>query len=184
MAKDQSSGAYKGFGRCRKAVGWIFLGCVASLAMVVLVLKITGVRVGLDAQRLIGQPACMPSLVYLWHRTSGEPPERGQYVVARMPKTSFGVGGREGDRIIKLVMGVPGDSIRIQGTELWINDKHVDRLWLAKSLPGKTVGDYDVEMVLGERQFFVMGTTKESFDSRYWGPINREAIIGTALPLF
>ena len=81
------------------------------------------------------------------------------------------------------IIGVPGDTIRIQGTELWINGEHTDRLWLAKSLPGKTVGDYDTEMVLPPGQYFVMGTTHESFDSRYWGPLHREAIIGTARPL-
>lgn len=169
--------------RVLKPLGWCCLAAVVLLALVVLALNVSGFRVGLDAQRLIGQPACMPSLVYLWSKTDGNPPARGDYVVARMPKTAFGVGGREGDRIIKIVMGVPGDSIRISGTELWINGKHTDRLWLAKSLPGKTVGDYDVQIVLGEHQYFVMGTTKESFDSRYWGPINREAIIGSALPL-
>lgn len=169
--------------RWLNVMGWSCVSMVAVLALVVVALNISGFRVGLDTQRLIGEPACMPSLVYLWSKTDGSPPAKGEYVVARMPKTTFGVGGREGDRIIKIVVGIPGDSIRISGTELWINGKHIDRLWLAKSLPGKTVGDYDVQMVLGEHQYFVMGTTKESFDSRYWGPINREAIIGTALPV-
>lgn len=31
---------------------------------------------------------------------------------------------------------------------------------------------------------FLMGTTKESFDSRYWGAVNREAFLGYAIPLF
>ena len=155
-----------------------------ALAVAVVLLRVSGYRVGIDVQRLIGQPACMPSLVYLWSKHDGNPPTKGQYVVASMPKTIFGVGAREGDRIVKLVKGVPGDRIRIQGTELWINEEHTDRMWLAKSLPGKTVGDFDVDVVLGEKEFFVMGTTQESFDSRYWGPINRDAIIGTARPLF
>lgn len=159
------------------------LGVICTLALVVLGMRLTGVRLGIDAQRLIGAPACMPSLLYTWSRTSGGPYTKGEYIVALMPETPFHVGGRPGDRIIKIVMGVPGDTIRIQGTELWINGEHTDRLWLAKSLPGKTVGDYDTEMVLPPGQYFVMGTTHESFDSRYWGPLHREAIIGTARPL-
>lgn len=160
------------------------LAMVVVLAIAVLLLRVTGYRVGVDVQRLIGQPACMPSLVYLWSKHDGNPPRHGDFIVASMPKTVFGVGAREGDRIVKLVKGIPGDRVRIQGTELWINGEHTDRMWLAKSLPGKTVGDYDVDVVLGEKEFFVMGTTQESFDSRYWGPINRDAIIGKARPLF
>ncbi|KLR58990.1 peptidase S26 [Diaphorobacter sp. J5-51] len=173
-----------GFSRMLRAIGYGLTILVISCAIAVIGLLLTGYRVGLDAQRLIGKPACMPSLVYLWTKTDGNPPSKGDYIVARMPKTSFGMGGREGDRIVKIIAGVPGDKVRIVGTELWINGEHKDRLWLAKSLPGKSVGDYDVDVVLGERQYFVMGTTQESFDSRYWGPINREAIIGTALPVF
>lgn len=180
MPMDKNSQTW----RVVRATGIALLALLVMLALVVLGLLVSGYRIGLDAQRLIGKPACMPSLVYLWTKTDGSAPERGEYIVARMPKTNFGIGGREGDRIVKIVAAVPGDNVRIAGTEMWINGEHKDRLWLAKSLPGKGVGDYDVEMVLGERQYFVMGTTQESFDSRYWGPINREAIIGSAMPLF
>lgn len=169
--------------RALRVLGKILVGVILALAAGVLLAMATGYRVGLDAQRLAGEPACMPFLIYVWHKNRGEAPVRGDYVVARMPKTGLGVGGREGDRIVKLVMAGPGDEVRIAGTELWINGKHTDRLWLAKSLPGKKVGDFDTHRVLGPREFFVMGTTKESFDSRYWGPINREAIIGTAIPV-
>ena len=179
MTKSKHSG--KAFLR---VVGFGLLAALLLTALTVLALLLSGYRIGIDAQRLIGKPACMPSLIYLWTKTDGNPPITGDYIVARMPKTSFGIGGREGDRIVKIVAAVPGDKVRIVGTELWINGEHKDRLWLAKSLPGKTVGDYDMDMVLGERQYFVMGTTQESFDSRYWGPINREAIIGSARPLF
>ena len=91
---------------------------------------------------------------------------------------------REGDRIVKKVAAGPGDKVLIQGTELWINDKHADRLWLANSLEGKKAGDFDTRLELEEGQYFLMGTTKESFDSRYWGIVQSESIIGRALPLF
>lgn len=154
------------------------------VALVVLGLILTGFRVGIDVQRLIGKPACMPWMVYVWHKANQVEPEVGFYVVARMPAIGMAVGARPGDRIVKKVAAVPGDKIRIEGTELWINGIHSDRLWLAKSLPGKVVGDFDKNMTLKAGEFFLMGTTKESFDSRYWGPIHREAIIGYAYPVF
>ena len=41
----------------------------------------------------------------------------------------------------------------------------------------------EVRAALKLDDVFLMGTTHESFDSRYWGPVKREAIIGYAVPL-
>ena len=114
------------------------------------------------------------------------PAKVGHYVLARMPATGLGVGARPGDRIVKRVRAVAGDTVKVEGTELYINGKHQDndRLWLAKSIPGKEPGDFDREVTLGDGELFLMGTTRESFDSRYWGPVKREAILGSAIPLF
>lgn len=171
-------------GLMRKAFLLFVAVDLVAIALIVVGLLLTGIRIGVDVQRLIGEPACMPSLVYLWQKAGQVEPKVGDYVVARMPSTGMAVGAREGDRIVKRVMAAPGDAVRIEGTELWINDKHTDRLWLAKSLPGKAIGDFDRNMKLKSGEFFLMGTTQESFDSRYWGTIQREAIIGYAIPLF
>jgi type IV secretory pathway protease TraF len=37
---------------------------------------------------------------------------------------------------------------------------------------------------LQDGQVFVLGTHAESFDSRYFGPIDGEQITGAAIPLF
>ena len=87
----------------------------------------------------------MPSLVYLWKPGVPHQPKVGDYVLARMPKTGLGVGAREGDRIVKKIAAIAGDSVKVEGTELWINGKHAERLWLAKSIPGKAPGDFDAE---------------------------------------
>jgi conjugal transfer pilin signal peptidase TrbI len=152
---------------------WLVTNAV-SIALITLGLWLSGLRIGIDVQRLIGEPACMPSLVYIWNPGLSE------------PATGLGVGARPGDRIVKRVRAVAGDTVKVEGTELYINGKHQDndRLWLAKSIPGKGPGDFDREVTLGDGELFLMGTTKESFDSRYWGPVKREAILGSAIPLF
>lgn len=160
------------------------IGAVLVSGLIALGLWLTGIRVGVDVQRLVGEPACMPSLVYLWKKGMPQEPKIGDYVMTRMPNSGFVVGARPGDRIVKKVAALAGDKVKVDGTELWINGKHVDRLWLAKSLPGKSPGDFDAEYTLKDGQMFLMGTTKESFDSRYWGVINREAFLGYAIPLF
>ncbi len=146
-------------------------------------IKASGYRLDFDVQRVIGAPHCLPSFLYLSRMRVDHAPHRGDYVVARMPDSGMTVGAREGTRILKAVAGVPGDHIRIAGTELYINEMHRDRLWLAKSLPGRQPGDFDTDRVLQEGEYFLMGTTKESFDSRYWGPIREDAILGYARPL-
>lgn len=155
-----------------------------SLAFITLGLWLSGLRIGIDVQRLIGEPACMPSIVYVWHPGLPSWPKVGDYILARMPDSGMGVGARHGDRIVKRVMAIEGDRVKVEGTELYINGRHTDRLWLAKSIPGKKPGDFDRDITIGEGELFLMGTTQESFDSRYWGPIKREAILGAAIPLF
>lgn len=163
-------------------IGFLAVDLVA-IALVVVGLLLTGLRIGVDVQRLIGEPACMPSLLYLWHKPDRDTPRKGDYVVARMPETGMSIGARKGDRIVKQVAATEGDRVRIQGTDLWINEKHTDRLWLSKSIPGKAPGDFHRDSVMVEHEIFLMGTTKESFDSRYWGTLRREEIIGYAIPL-
>lgn len=41
---------------------WSFVWLVLLLGGLVLGMKLTGLRIGIDVQRLIGEPACMPSL--------------------------------------------------------------------------------------------------------------------------
>lgn len=163
-------------------IGFLTVDAIA-LAFVVVGLQLSGLRIGVDVQRLLGEPACMPSLVYLWHKPDRPTPRKGDYVVALMPETGLGIGARKGDRIVKKVMATAGDRVRISGTELFINEAHAERLWLAKSIPGKAPGDFDIDTVMVENEVFLMGTTQESFDSRYWGTLSREAVIGYAIPL-
>lgn len=153
------------------------------LSVVVISMQISGVNLAVDAQKVAGEPSCLPYEFYLWHKGLDASLQKGDYIVISMPDKGYKIGARPGDRVIKKVAALPGDRVRISGTELYINEKHVDRLWLAKSIDGKKPGDFDADMVLNKDQVFLMGTTKESFDSRYWGPVRRDSIIGRALPL-
>lgn len=112
------------------------------------------------------------------------PPTLGDFVVFKFPDTGFGVGPRPGMRTIKRVEALPGDRVRVEGTELYIRHMHIDRLWLAKSIPGKDVGSFDADYIVPDGKIFVYGTEKESFDSRYFGPISVESVIGYARPVF
>lgn len=140
-------------------------------------------RIGFDVQRIVGDPSCLPEAIYLIDYRVKRAPVVGDYVVAIMPETGESVGAKKGTKIIKKVIGVPGDKIKVSGLDFWVNGEHAGRLWLAKSIPGKKPGDFDNEHQLGENEFFLVGTEKESFDSRYWGALDGSQIIGYSHPL-
>lgn len=94
-------------------------------------------------------------------------PARGEVVVFRYPldrKVYF----------IKRIIGLPGDQVAIKDGLVSVNGQPLDEPYL---IGVSTGGELDVQ--LSEQQYFVMGDNRSfSFDSRNWGAIDREDIIG------
>lgn len=93
---------------------------------------------------------------------------------------------KNGTIVGKYLRGMPGDTVEIRPDEtILINGKEV-----AKGMPHLFgISDTDKarffgRRVLGANEYWVMGTAPMSFDSRYWGPIHREQILGRAYALF
>ena len=101
-------------------------------------------------------------------------PQRGEVVVFEPP-----VGGRY---FIKRIIGLPNEKVKIQDGEIAIFDRQGNKTALQEDyLPAniKTFGDSEV--VLGPNQYFVLGDNRNySFDSRAWGFLSEEKIIGLA----
>lgn len=86
----------------------------------------------------------------------------------------------ENTRIIKRVIGLPGESVMYDDGKLYIDGKYVeDEYSLSKTK------DFD-NIVLKEDEYFVLGDNREvSKDSRIIGPVKEEQILGkTRLVLF
>jgi signal peptidase I len=101
--------------------------------------------------------------------------KRGEVIVFRYPKDPSKF-------FIKRVIGVPGDTITIEGNTVRItnaaypNGFILDEPYIAKMTPGP-----DVTETLGEREYFVMGDNRDqSSDSRVWGVLQEDRIIGRA----
>ena len=80
--------------------------------------------------------------------------------------------------LIKRVVGLPGETIEGRDGAVWVNGKRLAEPYLVK---GITTSDFAPVRVPVDN-YFVMGDNRpESFDSRFWGTVEREKIIGRAL---
>lgn len=109
-------------------------------------------------------------------------PKRGDVVVFHAPEASGCVEGTGCD-FIKRVLGVPGDSLQVKDGKFYINGSELPEYYLAETVvtkPGEfTKGER--EIYLGENEYFVSGDNRPfSSDSRVWGPIPKENIVGRA----
>lgn len=78
--------------------------------------------------------------------------------------------------IIKRVIGMPGDKVKIRNNKIYINNKIIEDEYAY----GET-SDYD-EITLGDDEYFVLGDNRLiSKDSRYFGTIKKSDIKGKAV---
>lgn len=102
-------------------------------------------------------------------------PSRGDVVIFRYPRDPSKF-------FIKRVIGIPGDTITIDGTEITITNKDNPEGFLLNEPYIKSMRPSErIEEVLGDREYFVMGDNRdESSDSRVWGVLQEERIVGRA----
>jgi len=101
-------------------------------------------------------------------------PQRGEVVVFKYPQNPS-------QRYIKRIIGLPGETIEILNGKVMISKEGSELMVLNESnyLPShlQTPGNTQVE--LAENEYFVLGDNRiSSSDSRRWGPLPRENIIG------
>ena len=82
----------------------------------------------------------------------------------------------DNEKIIKRIIGMPGETIEITNGVIYINDKRYNDIYSY----GET-SDYQ-KVTLKDDEYFILGDNRLiSKDSRYFGPIKAESIIGTAV---
>jgi len=104
-----------------------------------------------------------------------EDPNRGDIIVFRFPKDKKKF-------FIKRIIGLPNESIKIDGSKITImNDNHPDGFDLNEQYVKNLAFD-NMTVVLGNDEFFVMGDNRNSSsDSRSWGNVKENLIIGRVL---
>jgi signal peptidase I len=107
-------------------------------------------------------------------------PQRGDIVVFRTPEQAVvrcGAGGT----FVKRLVGLPGDRIALAGGVLEINGEPVDEPYVN----GGERGSDFTERTLGADEYFMMGDNRgQSCDSREWGPVTRDDLIGPVFAVY
>lgn len=150
----------------------------------------------------IGYDAGIPFTPY--HTPLWRNPKRQQIIVFRAPLPDEGY-----PDFIKRCIGVPGDHIRMVGTQVYVNGKLLNEPYALHSPDGTPSFEYypptnamdgrlkpewaaelpqyvkDGELVVPPGEYFMMGDNREnSYDSRFWGFVPRENIIGAPLIIY
>lgn len=98
-------------------------------------------------------------------------PRRGEAVILRFP------GDPEKTRYIKRVIGLPGETVKIKDSKIYINGRHLTESYI----PEGVFTEPDLEVKLGPDEYYCMGDNREnSNDSRVFGPIERRFLVGIA----
>jgi signal peptidase I len=108
-------------------------------------------------------------------------PKRGEIAVFETPdraEAQCGAGGT----FVKRVIGLPGDRWRIEGGIVYINGKRLNEPYIEEdrrdtdSLPEKTIPE-DRYLMLGDNR-------QQSCDSRRWGYVPRDNLIGPVFAVY
>jgi signal peptidase I len=137
-----------------------------------------------------------------WHVAEWSNPQRGDIAVFYSPK--------DGARLVKRVIGLPGDTVELRNDQLVINGQPVDYTTLEPKISGQLSGlerahsTFAMEKLstrphavmaingitamrtfgpvhVSDGHYFMMGDNRDnSFDSRYFGTVDRSQILGRA----
>ncbi|MEX0877232.1 MAG: signal peptidase I [Candidatus Spechtbacterales bacterium] len=100
-------------------------------------------------------------------------PKRGEVIIFRFP-------GNPSQFYIKRIIGLPGETVIVNdGGVTVVSDDNPDGLTLEEDYIRNINTDGTLEVELNGNEYFVMGDNRlASYDSRRWGPLAENFIIG------
>lgn len=110
-------------------------------------------------------------------------PDRGEVIVFKAAPTNGKLD------FIKRIVGLPSEKILVKNGSVFINGKLLKENYLGREIRANLKdGGFlknGQEYLIPENSFFVMGDNRgASFDSRDWGPVQKDEIIGKAFLVY
>lgn len=100
-------------------------------------------------------------------------PHRGDVVVLRYPRNPA-------RNYIKRVVGLSGEKIRIKDGKVFVNGQPMPETYIN----GHAMGDYGPFSVPADHVFVLGDNRNNSEDSRAFGPVKRELVVGQAIIVY
>lgn len=149
---------------------WLKLGVSLSAVLGSMALFASHFTIGVNISE------CVPERFFLVSRDAPAI-ERGRYYAF----TSRGAAPffADGTLMLKRLVGVPGDRVTVGEGVVAINGEVLGDLRYATRVDGSIERDE----LIPEGHYWLMGTTLESFDSRYWGYVRLNQIRSQAWPV-
>ena len=102
-------------------------------------------------------------------------PERGDIVVFETTPEADRICPGPGGVFVKRLIGVPDDTIEVRDGQLYLNGVPQPEPYVN----GTDAGENVAPVTVGEGEYYMMGDNRyESCDSRRWGTVPRENLIG------
>ena len=177
-------------GEILSLVGIIVLAIMIGMILSSQVFTVAGVReVSMEDTLFEGERIFVNKLAY-----RGSIPERGDVVIflkgeeidgffdrcgIALSDMARNIGGNERDnRLVKRVIGLPGETIEIRDGKVFINGQELNEPYVKNvTFPNHLDGPYNIP----DDSIFVMGDNRIwSSDSRHFGPVSLKSIEGKA----
>jgi signal peptidase I len=177
----------------REMVAWFWVG----LAFLLVNGTIGQARVipsgSMERTLLVGDHLIMSRIGYdagvpftNWHVPLWRNPKRQQMVIFKPPYAP------DQTDLVKRVIGLPGDVLDVHDGSVWINGEKLNENYTTgpsePAPPGQApLGQRDLKFpyLVPANCYFAMGDNRgNSYDSRFWGCVPREDIIGTPIMIY
>ena len=109
--------------------------------------------------------------------------------ISRFENPVIGLAVRRGyisrnQRMLKEIGGIPGDVLEMRDNMLFVNGRPTPMILSPKDSRGRALSPYPTPITLAPDFYWLTSAPRGGFDSRYFGPISRNAFTHKARPVF